>query len=173
MFGILSWVEQLLDLCRAKRVNWVAFDSVSFVLLQRQRERERKKAIKLVVISRFTHFQLFKRATFSKLTTSICSTTGLPATLCLPQKTALIYGTFGIALLHLIVLRLAQDVGNKEGGEGLNDALRKEHLIQSGDDIKKCFLCLVMFVQSQAVRLQSGASDWKRRREREREEEGK
>jgi hypothetical protein len=37
-----------------------------------------------------------------------------------------------IALLHLIVL-----VGRKRG-EGLSDGLRKEHLIQSGDDIKKC-----------------------------------
>lgn len=46
-----------------------------------------------------------------------------------------------IALLHLIVLAAREKGGleqEEKGGGGLSDGLRKEHLIQSGDDIKNC-----------------------------------
>lgn len=45
----------------------------------------------------------------------------------------LIYGTFENSSIAL------DSFGCKKG-EGLSDGLRKEHLIQSGDDIKKCWV---------------------------------
>lgn len=43
-----------------------------------------------------------------------------------------------IALLHLIVSGWKR-ADWRRGGSGLSDGLGKEHLIQSGDDIKKCY----------------------------------